>query len=267
MAVFPPIDLVTDVLYPESDGKPMAETGIHVQVMMNTLTTLQDFTRDQPDVYAAANMFMYYEEGNPKACVAPDVFVVLGVPKHMRRTYKLWEERKPPNLVIELTSLATRHQDERNKRTLYAQLGVAEYFLFDPLDEYLHPPLQGYRLAGAEYVLIEPDAEGALVSQTLGLRLQREDWRLRLTVIATGERLLQPDEVPNAYRTAEAQVEVEAAARRAAELQAEVEAAARRAAEARMEAEAAARRAAEAELAQLRAELTRLRGEPSPDDQ
>ncbi len=253
MAVFPQTDTVTDLIYPESDGKPMAETGIHVQVMIDTLTTLQDFTRDQPDVYAAANMFMYYEEGNPKACVAPDVFVVLDVPKHLRRTYKLWEERQPPSLVIEITSLSTRRQDQRNKRALYAQLGVAEYFLFDPLDEYLHPPLQGYRLVGTEYVRIEPDAAGTLVSQTLELRLQREDWRLRLTVIATGERLLQPDEVPDAYRAADA-------ARRAAESRMEVDAAARRAAE-----EHAA--ATEVELALMRAELARLRGAPTTDDQ
>jgi len=253
MAVFPPIDIATDVLYPESDGKPVAETDWHIWQLLFTRAVLSDFFRDRPDAYASGNMLLYYEEGNPKACIAPDVFVVLGVPKHMRRTYKLWEERQPPSLVIEITSLSTRRQDERSKRALYAQLGVAEYFLFDPLDEYLHPPLQGYRLVGTEYKRIEPDAEGALVSQMLGLRLQREDWRLRLTVITTGERLLQPDEVPYAYRASEAQVEVEAAARRAAE--------------ARTEAEAAARRAAEAELVQLRAELARLRGASAPDDQ
>jgi hypothetical protein len=106
-------------------------------------------------------------------------------------------------------------------------LGVREYFLYDPLGEYLRPSLQGYQLQEGEYQRIPPGAEGGLVSRVLGLDLRMENGRLRVFNPVTGERLLTP---------AEAQVE-------------------RRVAEARAF-------QAEAELAQLRAELARLRGEP-----
>jgi hypothetical protein len=119
-------------------------------------------------------------------------------------------------------------------------LGVHEYFLYDPLGEYLRPPLQGYRLQEGEYQRLLPEAEGGFVSQVLCLELRLENGRLRVFNPATGERLLTPAEAMVARRT-------EAVARRA-------EADAR-------QAEAAARQAAEAEMERLRAELARLRGE------
>src|SRR5262245_65089933 len=69
---------------------------------------LQDYFRDAPQVYVAGNMLLYYAEGNPTACVAPDVFVVQGVAKRERRTYRLWEEGQPPTVVVEITSRGTR---------------------------------------------------------------------------------------------------------------------------------------------------------------
>jgi len=78
-------------------------------------------------------MLLYHEEGNPAACVAPDVFVVQGVAKRERCTYRLWEEGQPPAVVFEITSRGTRLEDLGTKRALYAMLGVQEYFLYDPL--------------------------------------------------------------------------------------------------------------------------------------
>src|SRR5919205_2502076 len=146
MAAVTPPHTTPQIVYPERDGKPMAETDTHRQVMMDTITTLADFFRDRPDVYVAGNLLLYYEEGNPAAAVAPDVFVVFGVAKGLRRTYKVWEEGHAPTVVIEFTSRATALEDQGNKRVLYAGLGVGEYFLCDPLAEYLVPPLQGFRL-------------------------------------------------------------------------------------------------------------------------
>ena len=208
--------------YPETDGKPMAETDVHIDALLYLREALKDYFRDAPQVYVAGNMLLYYEEGNPAACVAPDVFVVQGVAKRERRTYKLWEEGQPPAVVFEITSRGSRLEDLGTKRVVYAMLGVREYFLYDPLGEYLRPPLQGYRLQEGEYQRLLPGGEGELVSQVLGVELRVEAGRLRVIDPA---RLLTP---------AEAQ-----AARRA---------------------EAAARRAAEAELERLRAELARLRG-------
>jgi len=221
--------------YPEADGRPMAETDVHIDALIYLREALRDHFRDAPQVYVAGTMLLFYEEGNPAACVAPDVFVVQGVAKAERRIYKLWEEGQPPAVVFEITSRGTRLEDLGTKRAVYAMLGVREYFVYDPLGEYLQPPLQGYRLHEGEYQRMSPTSEEGLTSPVLGLELRVEAGRLRVVNPATGERLLTP---------AEAQ-----AARR-------IETDARRAAEAR-----AAR--AETELEQLRAELTRLRGETS----
>lgn len=219
------------IVYPETDGKPMAETDVHIDALIYLREALKDYFREESNVYVAGNMLFYYEEGNPEACVAPDVFVVKGVPKRERRIYKLWDEGVPPAVVFEITSRGTRLEDLGTKRALYAMLGVTEYFLYDPLGEYLKPSLQGYQLVGEEYQRVRPEAEERLVSQVLGLELRLEEGRLRLVNPATGERLLTPAEALAAQRA-------EAATRRAAE-------------------ERAAHVEAEAE--RLRVELARLR--------
>ena len=82
--------------------------------------------------------------------MAPDVFVVLGANSADRCTYLLWEEPKAPDFVLEVTSCSTRHEDQVIKRDLYRSLGVREYFLFDPTNDYLKPPLQGLELRVTE---------------------------------------------------------------------------------------------------------------------
>ena len=189
--------------YPESDGKRMAETPAHRKAMTDTIEMLTDFFRDAPNVYVSGNMMMYYEEGDPTASVSPDVFVVKGVPKGERRTYKLWVEKRPPNVVFEFTSRSTRLEDSGNKKALYAMLGVREYFVCDPLGEYLEPPLQGFVLERGEYRRLPAESDGSVMSDELGLRLKLEGNQLRLCVAATGERLLTPAEAQEKAREAE----------------------------------------------------------------
>lgn len=184
----------TRVIYPETNGKPMTETDKHRRELTALIEALIAFFRNVPDVYVSGNLMLYYEEGNPAASVAPDVFVVKGVTKKERRIYKLWEEGKAPDVVIELTSRSTRLEDLGSKRALYAELGVAEYFIYDPHREYLKPPLQGYRLEHGEYVPITADAQGKLFSQVLGLALQIVNDDLRLFDPRTGNLLMTPQE-------------------------------------------------------------------------
>jgi Uma2 family endonuclease len=193
--------------YPESDGKPTGETDVHIDALIYLREALRDYFRDDPQMYVAGNMLFYYEEGDPAACVAPDVFAVQGVAKGERRTYRLWEEGQAPIVVFEITSRGSRLEDLGTKRAIYAMLGVREYFLYDPLGEYLRPPLQGYRLQEGEYQRIPPGGGGGFTSQTLGLELRLEDGRLRLVNPATGERLLTPAETLVARRVAEAELE------------------------------------------------------------
>ena len=170
----------TAVFYPESDGQPMAETDVHRDLMIDLIAMLREYFHDDPHVYISGNLLLYYEEGNPRRVVAPDVFVVKGVSSGRRRIYKLWEEGHPPDVVFEVTSPSTRGEDLRTKHDLYARLGVTEYFLFDPLDEYLRPPFQGYRLEQDRYVALRPAADGSLWSAVLGLELHVRGEHLRL---------------------------------------------------------------------------------------
>jgi Uma2 family endonuclease len=247
--------------YPESDGKPLGETDAHRREILAIIAMLEQYFAAVSDVYVSGNLMFYYEKGNPSAVVSPDVFVVKGVPNHERRTYKLWEERKPPAIVFEITSRSTRLDDKGTKRELFAMLRVREYFLFDPLAEYLKPPFQGFKLEGDEFIAMAPDADGALVSNELGLRIYRDGAYLRLIDLASGQQLLRPAQLDRARRAAEAETRAAEAQARAAETEARAaEAQARAEAEARTRAEARAR-AAEDEVARLRAELARLRDE------
>jgi Uma2 family endonuclease len=240
--------------YPERDGKPVGETDVHRDELVDLVAALKEYFRHAADVYISGNLMFYYEEGIPSSVVSPDVFVVKGVAKKRRRIYKLWEEQVPPTVVIELSSRSTRLEDLGNKKYLYAMLGVQEYYLFDPLEEYLHPPFQGYQLHEGDYIQMAPNADGRLYSAALDLQLGREGSHLVLLTGDGNQRLLSPAEEAAARRAAQAQVAEEAAARRAAQAQVAEEAAARRAAE-----ERAAELATEVE--RLREELARLRGE------
>jgi len=225
---------------PESDGKPMAETDTHRKQMIALLDSLEEYFRADPDVYATGNIFLYLprdEAAVERQSVSPDIFVVRGIEKKERRIYDMEVEKKPPDVVVELTSRSTRFEDLGNKRAIYAELGVREYFIFDPLKEIFSDQLRGFRLQEGSYTPLE----GArLHSEVLGLDLVVEEGALRLYDPESGERL----------RT---HAEAEAARRAEAE--------ARRVAEARAARETEARRQAEAELARLREELERLRNQ------
>ena len=224
------IPLEQEIEYPTSDGQPMAETTLHRQVMVDLIEGLESRYADVPDVWVGGNLFLCYERGNPSACRAPDVLLAKGVAKWDRPNYLLWEE-VPPSLIIEVTSRKTRHEDQRDKKPIYEQIGVEEYVLFDPYGDYLRPRLQGYRLERGRYQPVPLEKDGSLFSRTTDLTFRPEDKRLRMVDTTTGEPLLWPEE----------------------------EAAARKAAEKRAAKEAHARRAAEDQVRALQAELERLR--------
>jgi Uma2 family endonuclease len=262
-----------EIEYPESDGQPMAETDLHWQEMVDLALMLKERYRDVPDAYVASNLFVYYHEGDPRAVMAPDVFVAFGAAKGLRWTYKVWKEGVVPAVVIEATSRKTRREDLRDKKDTCARLGVSEYWLYDPYGEYLHPALQGFRLVAGEYVALPPDATGALPSAALGLTLHLAAGLLVLTDVDTGERLARPQEaVAWAAATAEAERRGAALERRRAEaVREQLAAETRRTKAALAQAEAALARATSAEVranAERRraeaaeAQLARMRGTP-----
>jgi Uma2 family endonuclease len=252
MAALP---LQRDIDYPESDGRPLGETDRHRQEIVDLVFALDQRYKDAPDIYVSGNLLLYSDREDVRKVVSPDVFLVEGVAKETRPIYKLWEEERAPSLVIEVTSKSTWTEDLVEKKGKYTRLGVAEYFLFDPLNEYLRPRLQGFRLVRGRYLPIQPFADGSLPSAVTGLRLQMEGDRLRLVDLATGEKLLWTVEEKAAREAAEAQSAVDRAAREAAEMQSAVDRAAREAAEMQSAVDRAARKAAEEEVARLRREL------------
>jgi len=168
----------------------MGETDLHRQDMMDLIVILQDHYLHDPNIYVSGNLLVFYEEGNRRKHISPDVFLVRGVKKSPRENYLIWLEGKGPDLVIEITSKTTRKEDEKKKFQLYRDvLKVPEYVQFDPTEDYLRPSLQGHRLIDGEYVPIAM-VDGRLPSEVLGLHFERDGVELRLFNPASRRRLL-----------------------------------------------------------------------------
>lgn len=233
---------------PYEDDEPLAESDYQLEPLDYAYNGLSTWFQDRADVAVQADMFVHYpvpgENGKPgRRMLAPDVFVIFGVPKRQRLSYVVWEEGKAPDFVLEILSASTWRRDTVDKKAIYAAMGVREYWLLDPVGPFLTPPLIGYRLEREDYVRIaaEPGTTATYVSDVLGLELRIDDGdRFRIRDPASGFELRSHREL---------QDEVWAAQRREAEAR-------QREADAR---EAAEQRAAEAErrLADLEARLQR----------
>ena len=229
--------------YPSGDGKPLAENDWQLRAIFDSFAALDHHFRDRPDVYVSSDLLIYYEEGNPRARAAPDVFVVFGVPKYKRPIYKLWEERVVPAFVLEVASRGAWREDEGRKARLYEQLGVREYFQHDPTGEYLGLRLKGRRLVRSTYepLTAVEYLHGALLlrSDTLCLDVRAKGEEICFLEPGTGRRILKYAELDAARQTAEARAET---------------------AEAQAEAERSRADAAEARIAELEALLRETRG-------
>ncbi len=118
------------VFYPESDGKPMAETDIHRILLLELVGVLQYAF---PEAYVSGNICLYYEEGNPKKMISPDVLLCRSQSRDIKRVYLAWEPDAQLDLVIELSSASTKRVDYNKKKQLYAEiLQVPYYVIFDP---------------------------------------------------------------------------------------------------------------------------------------
>ncbi len=126
----------TPVIYPESDGKPMAETDTH-RLLIFQLTDMLQYAF--PNAYVSGNICLYYEEGNPKKMISPDVLLCKSQPPDIKRIYLAWEDQAQLDLVVELSSVSTKAVDHNKKKRLYVEtLQVPYYVIFDPEAIYLH---------------------------------------------------------------------------------------------------------------------------------
>ena len=91
----------------------------------------------------------------------------------------MWEEPKAPDFILEVASPGAWEQDRGPKRILYEQLGVHEYWRFDPQGELFEPRLQGLRLQNGHYRPIAPTIRDVL-------RASCSDWTFGQTERACG---------------------------------------------------------------------------------
>lgn len=194
-------------VYPTGDGEPVAETYDHLYALLIVLEVLRQFLTGR-QATVLGNQFLYYAQGYPRLRTAPDVMVIFDVAPGGRDSYKVWEEGQVPAVIFEITSAGTRQQDEGFKKTLYEQLGVQEYWQFDPKGEWIAEQLRGYRLRGDVY---EPITDSQ--SQPLQLRLAVDGKLIAFYRLDNGEKLLIPDELADALTqetTARQQAEAQA---------------------------------------------------------
>ena len=222
----------TEDLYPESDGKPRADTDLHLYWIKRVQDMLETYFSRAPGVYISGNIMMYDIEGPTRTAVSPDILVCFGIGQKFRRTYKVWEEGKPPDFVMEFSSNRTYRNDLNEKMAHYARIKIPEYFLYDPDRRYLPSPLLGFRRVEGTYVEIAADVDGGIRSEILDLNFHLMEEGLAL-YDPRSERWLQTRAEQEAERAEHA--------------------------EERAEQEAAARQKAEAEVARLQEELTRLK--------
>ena len=205
-------------LYPETDGKPMAASDFHLEILIWLLQTLKAHFTAVPDTYVSGDILTYYTEGDPRAVVAQDVLVSFGIGRKMRHTYKVWEEGKVPDFVMEFSSKTTYQNDLTDKMELYATLGIPNYLLYDAEALYLPSPLMGFQLVKGVYVPIPPGVDGGVHSDVLGLDFHIRDRRLAV-YNPVGEQWLQTPTEQHAARAenAEARAEQETITRQKAE--------------------------------------------------
>ena len=264
-----PVSSTGEVDYPSYDGLPMADNTDQAEAIVFAFQTLLPHFSWHDDVFVATNLLLYYREGDNKTRITPDVMVAVGRPPGYRGSYKIWEEgHHPPDWVLEVASENTVEVDVNEKPDTYAEIGVREYWQYDPSGGLLDPRLQGRRLTGLGYEELPrvpvAGAEIAIYSEALSMRLEFDGKQLRFWDSVGEEYLLNPQELEQArreaerrQRKAEQRQREEAQARRKAEQ-------AQRTAEQRQREEAQARREAERRVQEVRELLASQRTGAQP---
>jgi Uma2 family endonuclease len=187
------------VIYPESDGKPMADNTIQFRWIVYIKENLEIMFAANPDVFIAGDLLWYPIKGSDKKRCAPDAMVVFGRPKGDRGSYLQWEEENiPPQVVFEILSPGNTRQEMENKLDFYDNNGVEEYYFYDPYKNDLQGWLRSdknltkiqningwvsprlgitFRLTASTLEIYRPDGRKFLTSIELEERAERERQR------------------------------------------------------------------------------------------
>ncbi|NEP78570.1 MAG: Uma2 family endonuclease [Okeania sp. SIO3C4] len=189
------------IIYPESDGKPMADNTKQfrwITIIHGNLDWL--FANDEM-VFVAGDLLWYPQQGSLKITQAPDVMVIFGVPKGDRGSYKQWEENNiAPQVVFEILSPSNTQKEMYKKLFFYNSYGVEEYYIYDPdknqlsgfsrlegnldmiesMDDWVSPRL-GIRfdMSGEELKLYRPNGEVFSSYGEISQQLQQKDEQLQ----------------------------------------------------------------------------------------
>jgi Uma2 family endonuclease len=201
-----------DTRYPESDGKPMADSPLQFEWILRLYTGLAYLFSSRPDVLVVCDLLWYPVQGRPDLTTAPDVMVVLGRPQGHRRSYKQWEEGGiPPHTVFEILSESKRDAEMARKIQFFARYGVSRAYLIDPWG----PGFSVWQREGD--FLIPETASEHWQDPELGFELRLQEGRLNAFDPA-GNAFLSPVEIrrrEEAERAAKEQALAEAACLRA----------------------------------------------------
>ena len=159
-----PAALIQPVIYPERDGKPMADNTRPFEYIVMIQGGLAALFADRPDVFVAGDLLWYPVEGKPKIRAAPDAMVVFGRPPGHRGSYIQHREADiAPQVVFEVLSPGNTRQEMQRKLRFYERYGVEEYYEYDPD----HGILKGWLRRGAQLKPIAPMS--GWVSPRLGI--------------------------------------------------------------------------------------------------
>jgi Uma2 family endonuclease len=177
-----------DIVYPDSDGKPMGDNTIQIKWMWRLYEGLYDQYGDDPNTLVCCNLLWYPVEGNNRLRVAPDVMVVRGRPNCDRGSYRQWEEGGvAPTVTFEILSPGNRPGEIRRKFRFFQRYGVQEYYLYDPSSF----ELQGWERQGRRLVPIV--IIDGWVSPSLGIRFDLSEGELRI-FSSNGREFLTKDQ-------------------------------------------------------------------------
>jgi Uma2 family endonuclease len=123
----------TEIIYPDSDGKPMADNTRQFTYIVTIQGGIAALFADRADVFVAGDLLWYPVEGHPRIRAAPDTLVAFGRPPGYRGSYMQWREGGiAPQVAFEVLSPGNRSGAMAEKREFYRLYGVEEYYEYDP---------------------------------------------------------------------------------------------------------------------------------------
>jgi Uma2 family endonuclease len=169
MVTQPSITPLAAVIYPDSDGKPMADNTKQFRWIVVIEQNLELLFADRQDVFVAGDLLWYPIEGNNSLSTAPDAMVVFGRPKSDRGSYQQWrEDNVAPQVVFEILSPGNTKREMDRKLLFYNNYDVEEYYLYDPDRN----DLSGWCRSAADGWLDRIEAMAGWISPRLGVRFE-----------------------------------------------------------------------------------------------